>query len=224
MNRRQYFVSCLAICSMIDATATAQAANVQTYNILPGGLYTYFSSTFGPGIPGCNPTDVKCDFSIHGTFSVELDDSLSTARFTDFDLRLTGNENIQNHPPEFAPVTADRVEAWLSARVFEPSLIIDAPFVLYFDSHFQTLSYKDNLDGTVLLSGGYNRTLVDGDGLNFQVLARAIPEPGTAAFAGLVLLLALGVRTPRRQICSFMRGSETRKKTAAADGRFRRGN
>jgi hypothetical protein len=186
MNGTSRLAVCLITLTLCDESLTARAA-VQRYNILPGGQYSYLPSPMGPGIPGCSPSDFECDFGIAGQFSIEFDDTLHTAQFTDLDLALIGNEDIQNNPPFLAPITADRVEAWLAARVFEQEPV-GAPINFYLDSQHPNLSLTDFLTGTVGLVGGYDHRLVDGDGLQFNLQATIIPEPCSLVLIGLATL------------------------------------
>lgn len=186
---------CLITLVLCIESFTVRAA-VQRYNILPGGQYSYLPSPMGPGIPGCSPSDFECDFGITGQFSIEFDAALHTARFIDLDLLLIGNEGIQNNPPILTPVTADRVEAWLAARVFEQEPV-GAPINFYLDSQLSNLSLTDFLTGIVGLTGGYDRRPVDGDGLQFNLQASIIPEPGSLVLIGLAALAAY----TRRRMC-----------------------
>lgn len=193
MNRPTNLAACLIALALIAAPSTVAAQLVRHYEILPGGVFTYFPSPEGPGIPGCDPSTFECAFGVAGQFSLEFTDPLDTAKFTNLDLTLIGNEDIQSDPPMFGLVTSDRVETWLADRVFE-YVPVGAPINLFWDSHFETLSLTDYLNGTVELSGGYDSTFVDGDGLNFQVSARLIPEPGTMSLMAVGLAASLAVR------------------------------
>ncbi|MGD9633725.1 MAG: PEP-CTERM sorting domain-containing protein, partial [Pirellulales bacterium] len=122
----------------------------------------------------------------------------NSATFKDLDLTLIGNEGIQHDPPGGSPVTADRVEAWLAAHLFE-RVAMASPIDFYQDSVFASLRLTDYLDPIVELAGGYNLTPVDGDGLNFQLTARLIPEPNTFVLIAIGFAI-LGFR--RRQIDS----------------------
>ena len=191
MNRSFHVAICFIALAALSESLTARAAVVERYSILPGGEYSYLTSPEGPGIPGCSPSDFECDFGIAGQFSLVFDGPPNTAQFTNLELVLIGNEDIQNDPPIVAPVTADRVEAWLAARVFNQEAV-GAPNDFYRDSQLPTFALVDLLNGTVGLSGGYDNRLVDGDGLHFNLLASLVPEPSSLA---LVCLSAMGVFT-----------------------------
>jgi hypothetical protein len=200
MNRQTRIASYLlavALAAIGLSASAARAQLVQHYEILPGSTYTYFPSSFGPAIAGCSPSEFECAFGVAGKFSVEFDSAAppNTARFTHLDLLLVGNEDIQNNPPIVVPVTSDRVEAWLAARVFN-QLPVAAPINYFEESQFRTLSLTDFLNGTIQLAGGYDARLVDGDGLNFQVSARLVPEPATVSLGAIALLFCcVGRRT-----------------------------
>jgi hypothetical protein len=200
MNRISHIVLWLIVLAATGESFTARADAVRHYRIVPGGQYSYLPSPEGPGIPGCDPSDYECAFGVAGQFSLEFSDTgiPRTAVFSDLDLVLTGNEDIQNNPPLVAPVTADRVEAWLAARVFNQEFI-GAPINFYRDSQLMTLGLSDFLQGTVGLFGGYDNRPVDGDGLHFNFRARLIPEPCSLA---LVCLAALGSLTRPSLFCS----------------------
>ena len=187
MNRTSYVAICFIALAAVSESLTARAAVVQRYSILTGGEYSYLPSQMGPGVPGCSPSDFECDFAIAGQFSLIFDGSPDTARFVNLDLVLIGNEDIQNNPPIVAPVTADRVEAWLAARVFNQEAV-GAPIDFYRDSQLPTFAVTDFLTGTIGLVGGYDNRPVDGDGLHFNLLARLVPEPSSLALVGLAAL------------------------------------
>ena len=192
MNRLAKYGADLVAVVLVTAPLSVGAQVVRHYEILPGAAFTYLPSPEGPGVPGCDPSNLECVFGITGQFSLEFTEPLETVQFTNLDLTLIGNEDIQENPPIGVLVTPDRVETWLANRVFEYVPVL-APINLFWDSHFETLTLTDFLNGTVELSGGYNLTFVDGDGLDFQVSARLIPEPGAMCLTvvGLVASLAI---------------------------------
>jgi hypothetical protein len=57
----------------------------------------------------------------------------------------------------------------------------------------------DYLNGTVQLSGGYDLRPVDADGLNFQVVAKLIPEPGSNLLIALLTVAYLSIRDRRSE-------------------------
>ena len=116
-----------------------------------------------------------------------------TARLLNLNLSLTGNEAVQAAPPPIVPVTADRVEAWLAGHVFVNDFIGG---LLHLESStVDGLKLTDTLSGSLFLRGGYDNTPVDGDGMNFDFTATAVPEPAAAA---LVVMAGLAVLRRRR--------------------------
>lgn len=171
------------------ALAPAAAAVTQTtYQINAGGQFEYKPPSFGPGIPGGMPSDYELDFGIGGTFVYELDTVGPTARLLNPNLFLTGNETIQAAPPGFGLVTADRVETYLASHLFVEDFIGG---LLHLESStVPGLKLTDGLNGNVTITGGYDATPVDGDGIRFQFSAVAIPEPaGIALFATAALCI-----------------------------------
>jgi len=171
------------------ATAPARAVVTQTpYQINGGGQYEYKPSPEGPGIPGGVPSNYELDFGIGGTFTYELDSAGPTARLLSLNLFLTGNEAIQAAPPIVAPVTADRVEAYLASHIFVEDFIGG---LLHLESStVPALKLSDGLNGNIAILGGYDHTPADGDGVQFQLSAHKIPEP-TAACLMCAAALAL---------------------------------
>ena len=181
----------IALALLNIAVATASAAVTQTtYQIDPGGQYQYKPSPW-VGIPGGSPSDYELDFGIGGTFTYELDATAMTARLLNFNLFLTGNEPIQAAPPDFTPVTADRVEAYLASHLFVEDFIGG---LLHLESStVPGLKLTDSLNGNIAITGGFDMTPVDGQGMQFQFSAQAIPEPTgmalvTAAAAALCIV------------------------------------
>ena len=173
------------------------AVETQQYTTSPNGTYLYVPSPEGPGIAGCDPSFFSCSFGIGGEFTVEYGDS--TARFTNLNLVLSGNEVVQNNPPGGALVTADRVEAWLAGRVFE----LDSESALaavYVDSEFPTFTMLSSPDGELSLTGGYNHTFFDGNAVHFDFTATVVPEPSAWATAIMTMLVLLpGWRSCRQR-------------------------
>ena len=184
-----------ALLVFIVAVDPAAAVVTQTpYQIHAGGMYQYKPSPLGPGIPGGMPSAYELDFGIGGTFVYELDTAGPTARLLNLDLVLTGNEAIQAAPPGFAPVTADRVEAYLASHVFVEDFIGG---LLHLESStVPGLKLSDGLNGNIAIIGGYDHTPVDGDGIQFQFSARVVPEPAAVV---LVVLVALQIGILRRR-------------------------
>lgn len=144
------------------AAATAQAIVTQTpYQIHAGGLYNHLPSPEGPGISGGAPSQYNLGFGISGTFTYELDTAGPTARLLDLHLALTGNEAIQAAPPDFAPVTANRVEAWLASHTFVTDFI--GGHLHLKSSITEGLKLTDDRDGVIAITGGFNHTPADGD-------------------------------------------------------------
>ena len=171
-------------------------AIVLRYDIGPGGQYTYFPSPESLGIPGCDPSDFECVFGIEGSFSVMVDTDTNIATLLDVDLTLIGNEEVQQSAP--TPfVTATGVADWLEDRSFG-QLVVGAPFNLFADETYPNLQLADFLNGTVTLSGGFNNTPADGDGVDFDLTAQVVPEPSTLVLAILGLLGLFGFAPHRR--------------------------
>lgn len=187
----------ITISGGLVAPLTAHA-EVRHYDIDPGGLYTYKPSPF-VGIPGCSPSDYECGFGIDGTFSIDYDVDADTASLINMDLILTGNEGIQNNPPNIELVTAERVEQWLEERLFF-ELSVTLPGDLYQDQTFSGLKLLDLLNGTVHLTGGYDLTFVDGNGVFFNLSVTQIPEPAAVTLASSALLLAWLASRSRGQL------------------------
>ena len=166
---------------LILAVDPAGAVVTQTpYRIDAGGMYQYKPSPF-LGIPGGMPSDYELDFGIGGTFVYELDTASPTARLLNLNLVLTSNEAIQAAPPALVPVTADRVAAFLANHVFVEDFIGG---LLHLESSTDPwLKLTDGLNGNIAISGGYDQTFVDGDGMRFQFSARVIPEPAAIVLA-----------------------------------------
>jgi len=185
---------CLTVAvGVLDLAETAKLAaeEVVPYVIEPGSIYTYKPSPW-LSIPGGEPSPYQLDFGVNGTLSIEYDRMAATARLLNVELVLTGNEAVQMNPPyELMPVTADRVEDWLEARLFH-NLFVLAPVDQYQAENPSGLYLYDFLNGAVQLQGGYDITFVDGDGMLFNVAARVtpIPEPGSLALAGIALIFA----------------------------------
>jgi hypothetical protein len=60
-------------------------------------------------------------------------------------------------------------------------------------STFPNLKLTDGLNGNLTITGGYDNTPVDGDAINFQFSAVAIPEPT----ALMLLAVAVAFRSLR---------------------------
>lgn len=170
----------LLLLNIVSAPAGA-AVTQTTYQIDAGGQYKYKPSPW-VGIPGGVPSDYELDFGIGGTFVYELDTTAETARLLNLNLFLTGNEPIQAAPPDFTPVTADRVETYLASHLFVEDFIGG---LLHLESStVPGLKLTDSLNGNIAVTGGFDMTPVDGHGMQFQFSAHAIPEPtGVALFA-----------------------------------------
>ncbi len=170
---------------LVFAAAYPLAASVLRYDIEPGGQYTYVPSPEGLGIPGCDPSDLECVFGIDGSFSVMVEPDTRIATLLDVDLTLIGNDEVQQSA--LTPlVTAEGVADWLEDRSFE-NLITAGPFEIFADETHPNLQLIDFLNGTVTLSGGFNNTPSDGDGVDFELTAEVVPEPSS------VFLLAVGL-------------------------------
>ncbi len=174
----KHWLGAAALAGALAATAQA-AVDVQQYALDAGSKYSYLPSPFLP-IPGGMPSETELEFGVSGLFSVEYDRMANTAKFLDLDLTLSGNEAVQNDPPPYGLVTADRLEEWLAGRLFELEPL-GAPINLYLDQTLEGLAFTDFLVGRVTLTGGYNATFVDGDGIEFAWSAAAVPEPTTFA-------------------------------------------
>jgi hypothetical protein len=163
------------ILALLSAASAAAAVTQQLYQINPGGDYQYFPSPESPGIPGGVPNNFQLDFGIGGTFIYEFDTAVPSARLLNLNLFLTGNEAIQAAPPAAAPVTADRVETYLASHTFVTDFI--GGLIHLESSTHPNLKLTDGVNGNLAIFGGYDARPVDGDGLNFQFSARAVPEP-----------------------------------------------
>ena len=180
MNANRFLPTLLLVC--LVAVPAAAAVTQTTYQINAGGQYEYKPSPW-VGIPGGVPSDYELDFGIDGTFVYELDTTAQTARLLNLNLTLTGNEAIQAAPPAFGLVTADRVETYLASHLFVEDFIGG---LLHLESStVPGLKLTDGLNGNIAIFGGYDSTPVDGDGVQFQFSASAVPEP-----AGIALLAA----------------------------------
>ncbi|MBA4104407.1 MAG: hypothetical protein C0485_01525 [Pirellula sp.] len=188
MNATRFAIALL----LLNLVTTATAAVMQTtYQIEPGGQYEYKPSPW-VGIPGGVPSQYELDFGIGGTFVYELDTTAETARLLNLNLFLTGNEAIQAAPPDFTPVTADRVETYLANQLFVEDFI-GGLFHLK-SSTVPGLKLTDSLTGNITIAGGFDMTPVDGHGMRFQFSAVAIPEP-----TGIVLFAAAAFCIVRRR-------------------------
>jgi hypothetical protein len=166
------FVAALSLLTL--AAPVAAAVTQTTYQINAGGQYEYKPSPW-VGIPGGVPSPYELDFGIGGTFVYELDTTAETARLLNLNLFLTGNEPIQAAPPDFTPVTADRVETYLANQLFVEDFIGG---LLHLESStVPGLKLTDGLNGNIAITGGFDMTPVDGHGMQFQFSAHAIPEP-----------------------------------------------
>jgi hypothetical protein len=177
---------------VLAAAPAAAAVTQQLYQINPGGDYQYFPSPEGPGIPGGMPDNFQLDFGIGGTFTYEFDTAGPTARLLNLNLFLIGNEAIQAAPPAAARVTADRVETYLASHTFVTDFI--GGLVHLESSTHPNLKLTDLVNGNLAIFGGYDNRPVDGDGLNFQFSARAVPEP-----ASVLLFTAAALAIMRRR-------------------------
>jgi hypothetical protein len=165
------------------AAGQAAAAPTQTpYVINAGGQFEYKPSPMGPGIPGGSPGAYELAFGISGSLTYELDVDAQTARLLNLHLTLTGNEAIQAAPPAFGLVTADRVEEFLASQMFVEDFI--GGLVHLESSTHPNLKLTDFVTGSIAISGGYDARPVDGDGVEFQFSAVAVPEPAGASLAG----------------------------------------
>ena len=72
----------------------------QLFELLPESGYIYYPSGEGPGIPGCQPNDFQCDFTVSGT--MESVCRVDSSRFRPSALQLSGNQTIQDDPPFIA--------------------------------------------------------------------------------------------------------------------------
>jgi hypothetical protein len=194
-------ISAALLVLILFAAPAFAAITQQLYEINPGGVYQYFPSPEGPGIPGGMPNAFQLDFGIGGTFLYEFDTAGPTARLLDLDLFLTGNEAIQAAPP-FGGVTAGRVEIYLASHTFVTDFI--GGLVHLESSTHPNLKLTDALNGNLLISGGYDARPVDGDGLHVQFSAQLVPEPATSS---LLAVAAFGVIRARKRARPGLRRS-----------------
>ena len=186
-------IACILLLEFVAAPATA-AVTQTTYQIEPGGQYQYKPSPW-VGIPGGVPSQYELDFGIGGTFTYELDTTAETARLLNLNLFLTGNEAIQAAPPDFTPVTTDRIETYLANQLFVEDFI--GGLLHLKSSTVPGLKLTDSLNGNLLIAGGFDMTPVDGHGMEFQFSASAVPEPtGMALFTAAAA--ALYIKRRRR--------------------------
>lgn len=185
MNATRFAIA-LVLLHAVQATAVA-AVTQKAYKINPGGQYQY-KPTPWVSIPGGVPSQYELDFGIGGTFVYELDTTAQTARLLNLNLFLTGNESIQASPPNLVPVTADRVEAYLADQLFIEDFI--GGLLHLKSSTIPDLKLTDGLNGNITLSGGYDATPVDGQGVEFQfsAVAVAVPEPATVSLLAAAAL------------------------------------
>jgi hypothetical protein len=211
MERRFMNAKLILFASLILTTAAETAlADITrtTYEINPGGQYTYKPSPFGSGIPGGIPSAYELGFGIGGTFVYELDNSGPTARLLDLDLMLTGNEAIQAAPPAFDAVTADRVEEFLASQTFVEDFVGG---LLHLESStYPELKLTDGLNGSLSISGGFDSTPVDGNGMLFDFSAVAVPEP-----TGFTLVATAMFALCARRSCRFRIGTAASRRPAA---------
>ena len=189
MNAHRITTALLVL--LFAAAPAAVAVTQQLYQINPGGLYQYFPSGFVP-IPGGMPSEYQLDFGVGGTFVYEFDTAVPSARLLNLNLFLTGNQAIQAAPPPVAPVTADRVETYLASHTFVTDFI--GGLVHLESSRHPGLKLTDAVNGNLAIFGGFDIRAIDGDGMNFQFSARAVPEP-----AAIPLLTMAAVATGRRR-------------------------
>jgi hypothetical protein len=189
MNRTQFTLIIAATVSLLIGPTLSLAAEQRPYAIFPDGQYTYLHSPESLGIAGGMPSPWELDFGVSGFFTIENDGD--TAKLLNVELTLLGNETIQDDPPGLVPVTVERVQAWLESRIFVKQSVV-GPFELYKDGIFPELQLFDLLNGTVHIAGGFDSTPADGVGMQFSLIATAVPEPGTLALAAIAVASALG--------------------------------
>jgi hypothetical protein len=181
-------ITAALLIALLTVAPAAAEVTQQLYAINPGGDYQYFPSMLGPGIPGGMPNNYQLDFGIGGTFVYEYESDFTgeTARLLNLNLFLTGNEAIQAAPPPVAPVTADRVEAYLASHTFVTDFI--GGLIHLESSTHPNLKLTDAVTGNIFIFGGYDARPVDGDGVHFQFSAHAIPEPATITMCATAVL------------------------------------
>ena len=195
MNPLRFIVRCVIAGILVFAAAHPLAAGVLRYDIEPGGQYTYLPSPEGLGIPGCDPSDFECVFGIDGRFSVMMDPDTRIATLLDVDFTLIGNDEVrQSAPTPF--VTSAGVADWLEDRSFE-HFPIGGPWEVFVDETHPNLVLTDFLNGTVMLSGGFNNTAFDGEGVHFELTAEVVPEPSSAILMAIGLACAVLGRRAR---------------------------
>jgi hypothetical protein len=132
-----------------------------------------------------------------GSFSLSVDAASGTARLADVDLKLIGNEAVQQTALD-PLVTPAGVAGWLEDREFEDLQVL-GPFTVYADSTYPDLVVTDFLNGVVTLAGGFDHTPVDGIGVRFDANARVVPEPHSVILLVIGLALAFMVCDQRSQ-------------------------
>jgi hypothetical protein len=173
----------LAAIALVPSRVAGQ--ELVKYAIAPGSAYTYKPSPWLP-IPGGQPYPWRLDFGVSGILVVQYDSYfLDLNRILSADIALSGNEAIQNNPPNpYMSVTATRVAQFLEAVSFTDAFL--APqYTEYNSEQSPGLRLRKFLNGNLTLTGGYDATFIDGDAMLFNLSATPL-MPGDYNGDGLV--------------------------------------
>ena len=150
--------------------------SAERFQIVPAETkLTYFEGGLSFGGNVCPHR--QCDLQLAGTLDVQIDPMTHVATFANVNVTLTG----------LAPPPVD--DKW-----FQHLLEHKGPDLLS----------AEVVGNRVVLSGGYNHTAWDGDGIQLEAVLQSmsIPEPSTVVQSslGLITLVLLARRTVRRRL------------------------
>ncbi len=173
----------LAPTVLVGLLAAAQRAEAE---VLPFHFLTSQShiavTPGGESIPGifddCVPGPGLCELSIEGSLSLDIDFVARTASFVDVNAALVGEGLFNGH---------DLIDLLTGNSEVSGTLIDDT--TIHFKRRNDSAAYVvEFTDTTLHLTGGYDDTAFDGNGVAID--AFAVPEPSSCvtALAGLLLL------------------------------------